>query len=94
MSLQTSNVSYDNTVQLYNIDDIVCIYSNYKIISYTIIGEPKWRNWTEDGTFDYIYPVRGADNKNLHICQKRILKKIGRDVTQLSELKSNNESDE
>ena len=73
---------------------IVCIYSNHKIVSYTIIGEPKWRNWTEDGTYDYIYPVIGPNKTNLHICQQRILKKIGRDVTQLAELKSNKVSDE
>ena len=49
--------------------------SNYKIVSYTIEGIPKWRNWTDEGEYDYIYPVKDAENNIVYIREKRILKK-------------------
>jgi hypothetical protein len=90
MSLNTSNDinEYDN--YKYFTGDVVCIMSNYKIVSYTIEGIPKWRNWTDEGEYDYIYPVKDAENNIIYIREKRILKKIGSDLNYLSELKSNN----
>ena len=92
MSLEQSGYNPDNKTELYSIGDIVCIESNNKIISCTIIDESKWKNWTDDGQYDYLYPVKTEDNKKIYICQKRILKKIGSDRSYLSELKSNNDS--
>lgn len=72
--------------------DVVCIKSNHKIVSYVIEGAPIWRNWTDDGSFDFIYPVKDIEGNVIHICEKRIIKKIGSDINHLSELKSNNSS--
>ena len=40
--------------QLYNPGDIVTIKNNNKIVSCLIEDEPKWRDWTESGEFDYL----------------------------------------
>tara|TARA_B100001094_G_C17870583_1_gene641939 strand:- start:162 stop:446 length:285 start_codon:yes stop_codon:yes gene_type:complete len=73
--------------------DVVCIKSNHKIVSYVIEGVPLWRNWTDEGEYDYIYPVKDSENNTIHIREKRILRKIGSDINHLSELKSNSSSE-
>ena len=73
--------------------DVVCIKSNHKIVSYVIEGVPLWRNWTYEGEYDYIYPVKDSENNTIHIREKRILRKIGSDINHLSELKSNSSSE-
>ena len=73
--------------------DIVCIKYNHKIVSYVIEGVPLWRNWTDEGEYDYIYPVKDSENEIIHIREKRILRKIGSDINHLSELKSNSSSE-
>ena len=69
------------------------IKSNHKIVSYVIEGVPLWRNWTDEGEYDYIYPVKDSENNTIHIREKRILRKIGSDINHLSELKSNSSSE-
>lgn len=63
--------------QLYNTGDIVTIKNNNKIVSCLIEDEPKWRDWTESGEFDYIYPIKSNELEFKSICQERIIKKIG-----------------
>ena len=60
---------------LYHIGDVVNIKSEDEktIIPVTITGEPKWRNWTEDGSFDYIYPVIYNNLSKRSICESNIL---------------------
>lgn len=61
--------------QLYDIGDIVNIKSENKkdIIHVTITGNPKWRDWTEDGSFDYIYPVIYNELSKGSICESKII---------------------
>ncbi len=94
MSLNTSTDVNIEENHLYFPGDVVCIKSNYKIVSYIIDGTPLWRNWTDEGEYDYIYPVKDSENNMLHIREKRIIRKIGSDINYLSGLKSNNSSEE
>ena len=89
MSLNTSNNVSEHDNYKYFKGDVVTIKSNYKILSYIIEDVPKWRNWTDEGEYDYIYPVRDLNNNIISIREKRILNKIGSDINYLSELKSN-----
>ena len=50
MSLSSSSIK----AQIYNTGDVVTIKCSNKIISCIIDGEPKWRDWTESGEFDYL----------------------------------------
>ena len=49
MSLNTSTDVNIEENHLYFPGDVVCIKSNYKIVSYIIDGTPLWRNWTDEG---------------------------------------------
>jgi len=61
MSLQTRVTPVDRDNYIYMIGDIVNIKTNGIIHQVTIGGVPKWRNWTEDGSYDYIYTI--IDNR-------------------------------
>jgi len=57
MSLQTHVTPIDRDNYIYMIGDIVNIKTNGIINQVTINGIPKWRNWTDDGSYDYIYTI-------------------------------------
>lgn len=80
MSLSSGNIRK----QLYNTGDIVTIKNNCKILSCVIKDEPKWRDWTESGEHDYIYPIKSNELEFKSICQERIIKKIGSDLILIS----------
>jgi|SaaInlStandDraft_7_1057024.scaffolds.fasta_scaffold561023_1 hypothetical protein len=73
MSLQTHTTPVDRDNYIYMIGDIVNIKSKDTIDRVTINGTPKWRNWTNDGSYDYIYTVVGDVPDPFHIQQSNIL---------------------
>tara|TARA_B110000967_G_scaffold208243_1_gene259800 strand:+ start:1613 stop:1858 length:246 start_codon:yes stop_codon:yes gene_type:complete len=76
MSLSSSSIKE----QIYNTGDVVTIKCSNKIISCIIDGEPKWRDWTDSGEYDYIYPIKSNGSGYKSICQDRIINKIGSDT--------------
>tara|TARA_Y200000002_G_C22682299_1_gene664599 strand:- start:1958 stop:2191 length:234 start_codon:yes stop_codon:yes gene_type:complete len=64
-----NNYVKDNDNALFLVGDCVILEKNDKV---TIIGSPKWRNWTEDGSHDYIYPVVYDNLVEGYVCESRI----------------------
>lgn len=67
-AVDTENYTYD-------IGDMVQVVYNGLAVKVLITGSPKWRNWTTDGSYDYIYPVHSDTQALKYICEKDILNK-------------------
>lgn len=67
------SLAVDRENHVYMPGDIVTIKLEDITTRVTITGSPKWRNWTKDGSFDYIYSVIGHDNDISSIEQSNIL---------------------
>jgi len=67
------SLAIDRENHVYMPGDIVTIKLEDITARVTINGSPKWRNWTTDGSFDYIYSVIGDDNEIFSIEQSNII---------------------
>ena len=73
MSLQSHTTPVDMDNYIYMIGDIVDIETCGEVSQFTIDGIPKWRNWTEDGSYDYIYTIIDNHEYTSTIQQSNIL---------------------
>ena len=68
------SVAIDIENSVYIVGDTVNIINSDNVIEQVVItGPPKWRNWTIDGSYDYIYPVQYKDSTVKYICQSNII---------------------
>lgn len=73
MSSYNNKLVFDKEDNKYMHGDNVCLKHNGGIIHVTVSGSPKWRNWTKDGSYNYIYTVIMPDKTVRYVEQDDIV---------------------